>query len=290
MNSELYNILKKLNIHPKSYKKIGNVYLINDNYVIKLNTNNYDIYKYLISKGFNYFPENYNTINDNYDISKYIIPLKVSDSEKVNDYLKILAILHFKTSYMREIDLDEIKGKYEELINKIVYLRGYYLKLNDEIDKEIFLSPANYLLVRNISLIYSILNILENLLNKTYDKLKNSKSIRVSLLHNNLSLDHLIINEGEYLINWDKSSFNSPIYELNSFYRKYYNYITINDFLSIYEKINKLDDLEKNMLIILLSIPKEIKITNNNYLNTEIVNKEIKYLKSVYELLIKIKE
>ena len=287
MNSELYSILKKLDIHPISYQKINSVYLINNTYIVKLNANNYDIYKYLISKGFNYFPEYFNAINDNYDIVKYIIPLKVSNEEKVNDYLKLLAILHFKTSYKREIDLDEIKSKYEELINRIVNLRKYYSTVNDEIDKELFLSPGEYLLVRNISLIYNILNISENLLNKEYEKIKNLKSIKVSLLHNNLSLDHLIISEKEYLISWDKSYFDNPVYELEDFYRKYYSYITLNDLLTIYERINKLTDIERHLLIIMLSIPNKIEFTRDNYLNTKMVNQEINYLKSIYDILIK---
>ena len=290
MNNELYSILKKENIHPIAYKKINSVYLVSDKtitYAIKLNTNNYDIYKYLLSKGFNYFPDNYSNINVNYDITKYIIPLEVNQTEKVNDYLKLLSILHFKTSYKREVNLDEIKINYEKLINEINDLRRYYISINDKLDKERFLSPADYLLLRNITLIYSVLNIIEKLLNKTYEKIKDSKSIRVALLHNNLSLDHLIINEGEYLISWDKSYFDSPINELNSFYRKYYNYIDINDFLLIYEKSNKLSAIEKALLIIVLSVPKKIEFINNNYENTVLVNNEINYLKSIYELITK---
>ena len=290
MNNELYSILKKENIHPLAYKKINSVYLVSDKtitYAIKLNTNNYDIYKYLLSKGFNYFPDNYSNINVNYDITKYIIPLEVNQTEKVNDYLKLLSILHFKTSYKREVNLDEIKINYEKIINEINDLRRYYISINDKLDKERFLSPADYLLLRNITLIYSILNIIEELLNKTYEKIKDSKSIRVALLHNNLSLDHLIINEGEYLISWDKSYFDSPINELNSFYRKYYNYIDINDFLLIYEKSNKLSEIEKALLIIVLSVPKKIEFINNNYENTVLVNNEINYLKSIYELITK---
>ena len=290
MNNELYSILKKENIHPIAYKKINSVYLVSDKtitYAIKLNTNNYDIYKYLLSKGFNYFPDNYSNINVNYDITKYIIPLEVNQTEKVNDYLKLLSILHFKTSYKREVNLDEIKINYEKLINEINDLRRYYISINDKLDKERFLSPADYLLLRNITLIYSVLNIIEKLLNKTYEKIKDSKSIRVALLHNNLSLDHLIINEGEYLISWDKSYFDSPINELNSFYRKYYNYIDINDFLLIYEKSNKLSAIEKTLLIIVLSVPKKIEFINNNYENTVLVNNEINYLKSIYELITK---
>ena len=293
MNKEIISILKSNNIHPVSYQKIKSVYLIKDkknSYIIKLNTNNYDIYKYLISKNFNYFPKNYNSNNDNYDISEYIPNLNIAIDQKVNDYLRILAILHLKTSYKREIDLDYIKEKYEGLLNEINYLRKYYYELNNKIDKEIFLSPDAYLLVRNISLIYSTLTLLEERLKKLYENIKTEKSMRVSLLHNNLSLEHLLINEKEYLISWDKAYFDSPIYELNNFYREYYQSITINDFLMNYENINKLSSNEKELLLIMLAIPKEIKFTNNTYLNTKNINLEINYLKSIYEMLSLVKE
>ena len=55
MNKEIIKILNERNIHPISYQKINNVYVINNHYAIKLNTNNYDIYKYLTSKDFCYF-------------------------------------------------------------------------------------------------------------------------------------------------------------------------------------------------------------------------------------------
>ena len=56
MNS-LQEIIRKNNLHPKSYRKIKSVYVISSNnhdYVIKLNTNNYDIYKYLLSRDFKF--------------------------------------------------------------------------------------------------------------------------------------------------------------------------------------------------------------------------------------------
>ena len=293
MNNELPNIIKKNNIHPIGYEKIKSVYLVKEKntcFIIKLHTNNYDIYKYLISKNFNYLPNNYNKSSDNYDILEYIKDIKIDKVQKINDYLKILSVLHLKTSYVREIDLDEIKKNYEELINKINILKRFYHELNDSIDKELFLSPSNYLLVRNISLIYSILNICEDKLNKIYEKLKNEKSIRISLLHNNIDLDHLLNSDKEYLISWDKSYFDSPIIELETFYRKYYQYIDINDFFRIYESINKLTNIEKELLLIKLAIPRKIEFSNNDYLNTEVVNKEINYLKNIYDILISYKE
>lgn len=287
MNKELRGAIIKYNLHPVSYKKIGKVYLISDyhhEYIIKLNTNNYDIYKYLISRDFLLFPNYYNDMNDNYDILEYIEDLSLNREQKINDYINVLAILHFKTSYQREIDLDEIKEKYETITNRLVYLRDYYHELNNSIDREMFLSPSMYLLVRNISLIYSIINNSLSMLNKLYDKLKNEKSIRVSLLHNNVFLDHLLINNKVYLISWDKACFDSPIYELESFYRKYYHDVEIDDFIKSYEKINKLSVDEETLLLILLSIPKEIKLTNNTYLDTKLINDEINYLNKVYEL------
>ncbi len=293
MNNELLNIIKKNNIHPIGYEKIKSVYLVKEKntcFIIKLHTNNYDIYKYLISKNFNYLPNNYNETSDNYDILEYIKDIKIDKVQKINDYLKILSILHLKTSYVREIDLDEIKKNYEELINKINILKRFYHETNDSIDKELFLSPSDYLLVRNISLIYSILNICEDKLNKIYEKLKNEKSIRISLLHNNIDLDHLLNSDKEYLISWDKSYFDSPIIELETFYRNYYQYIDINDFFRIYESINKLTNIEKELLLIKLAIPRKIEFSNNDYLNTEVVNKEINYLKNIYDTLISYKE
>lgn len=288
MNKEIYSIIKKYNLHPKSYLKKKSIYIINDNkesLAIKLNTSNYDIYKYLSSHDFIYFPKFYNDVDDNYDILEYFPDLSVNKEQKINDYIKILAFLHQKTSVLREIDLDTIKEKYESLTKEIVNLRNYYHNLNNIIDKEMFLSPSMYLLVRNISLIYKILDKIEILLNELYEKNKDIKSIRVSLLHNNVDLDHLINNNRLYLISWDHAYFNNVVYELNNFYRKYYQYLEINDYIKIYESINKLTMEERKYLLILLSIPKKLNLGKDTYLDTIVINDEINYLNKVYKLL-----
>ena len=288
MNKKLRDILITHQIHPKSYQKKKNVYIVSDGskvYVIKLNTNNYDIYKYLLSRDFLYFPNNYSDIDDDYDLMEFIDDLLVTREQKINDYVHVLAILHYKTSYKREIDLDEIKEKYEGITNRLTYLQNYYHNLNNMIDKESFLSPAMYLLVRNISLIYKILEKSLISLNKIYSNVKNEKSIRVSLIHNNIDLSHLINNNHIYLISWDKARFDIPIYELEVFFRKYYRDIEISDFLKEYNLINKLSLDEEKLLLILLAIPQELSFTNNTYLDTKTVNDEIDYLNKVYELL-----
>ena len=292
MNKIINDIIRKNNLHPISYQKIKSVYLVKTNdksYIIKLNTNNYDIYKYLLSRDFPYFPENYTLENDNYDISLFVIDKSLDVSQKINDYIKLLAMLHKKTSYRREIDLDEIKEEYEKIREKIISLHEYYYKLNDKIDQELFFSPAMYLLVRNISLIFNILDNSLFLLDREYENLKNKKSIRVALLHNNIDLDHLIINDNKYLISWDKAYFANPIYDLELFYRKYFSKIEIVDFLNIYETINKLSDSERIMLIIILSLPKKIELSNDTMKDTSIIHDEINYLNKLYNEIVNLK-
>ncbi len=293
MNREIRNILKERNIHPISYQKIRKVYIIKDKnhgYVIKLKTNNYDIYKYLISRDFTNFPDTFTYENDNYDIYEYIPDIKEEKEQKIEDLIVLISLLHKKTSYIRIISLDDIKEIYENIIKKINDTRNYFIKLNDNIDKDLFLSPHDYLLIKNISLIYYSLEQSHNYINDWYNMIKNNKSMRVALLHNNISIDHLIVNDEKYLISWDKSYFDNPIYDIESFYRKYYQEIELNDTIKLYEINNKLNSLEYKLLLVLLLIPRKFEFTSNNLSNTILVNNEIIYLKKVIEVIKKDKK
>ena len=288
MNDELRKIIKKRGIHPISYTKKGKVYIIKEkkhSFVIKLNTNNYDIYKYLLSRDFLYFPENFSYKNSNYDIYEYIPDIKEEYEQKLEDLIIIISKLHSKTSYRREIDLDDIKSIYEDTKSKIEKIRQYYVRLNDSIDKELFLSPVNYLLARNISLIYYALDLSNKYIDEWYKHIIKEKGLRVALLHNNISIDHLIIDDKKYLISWDYAYFNNPIYDIENLYRKYYYYLELQDVLQIYEKNNKLYNLEYKLLFALLLIPKIIDTSSNSLLDIEKTNTEILYLNKVITFL-----
>ena len=288
MNDELRSIIKEHNLRPLSYRKIKKAYIIdtkNDRYVLKPNTNNYDIYKYLISRDFNYFPHNYNTRSGNYDLSHYIEDNSLNNDQKLNDLISVVATLHKKTSYLREIDLDDIKEIYEKLSYAINESIKYYSNLNDYIDTVMFYSPSEYLLVRNISLIYFMLEFSRRKLDNWYSLIKEEKSIRNSLVHNNLDLDHLLINKGYYLISWDKATFSQPIDDLYSLYSNYYNRIELSDFLKSYQGISSLNKLETDLLLIKLSIPKIIEFTSDTYQDTKKINDLLFYLNKIYKLI-----
>ena len=287
MNNEIRSIIKEHNLKPVSYRKIKKAYVIDtkeERFVLKPNTNNYDIYKYLSSRGFDYFPHNYNK-KGNYDLTRFIEDNSLDNSQKLNDLLSVVATLHKKTSYMREVDLDDIKDLYEKLGNKINEGIKYYSELNDYIDTVMFYSPSEYLIIRNISLIYFMLEFSRRKLDEWYSDIKNAKSIRNSLIHNNLDLDHLLINNGYYLISWDKAMFSYPIDDLYQLYSNYYSKMELNDFLRTYQGINSLNKYELDLLLVELSIPEVIEFTSDTYSDTKRINSMLFYLNKVYKMI-----
>jgi len=286
-------ILKKHELRARGYEYNDKAIIVETDrgkYVIKKDTNNFDIYNYLNTRGFNNFPKNYNDRNDDYDIYDYIDDIKVPDNQKIEDLVIILSNLHYKTSYYQEMDLDEIKKVYEDNNNKLLYLAKYYNELNDYLDSLTFLSPGQYLLVRNIYLIYYMINFGLSMNDKWYNLVKDYQTIRVSLIHNNISKEHLLVNDDKYLISWDKSKIDRPIFDLLNVFKKYYRDFKLSDLLNLYKYNNELDKEEKNLLIVYLSIPEMIEFTSNNLDDTIKINNQILYLKKVYEYIKKYQE
>lgn len=260
------NELDKYNLKPLKYTYINNILIIKtpeDRYVIK-KTNNTKTYQYLKSRGFNFYLEPINQI-DNYEITKYIDSIEMPNEQKIQDLIEVVSILHNKTSHYKEIDEEDIKKIYEDINNNIAYLYSYYNDIMTIIESKVFMSPPEYLLSRNISIIYKSLNFCQTKINSWYQKIKDKKQQRVVVLHNNLSLDHFIRGQNPYLISWSKSKIDSPIYDLYKLYQKHSIDYDFNSLLKKYESKNPLLDEERELLFILISLPKEIKFKDNNY-------------------------
>lgn len=271
-----YKLLKENNINPKSFKKVKSAIIVNDEYVLKENTGN-RVFSYLDARNFNYYPSN-KVLSDKYVLYEYLKDYDISNDERAIELINLVSLLHSKTTRYNNISIDDYKKIYEDIDNRIDKLYSYYSDLNDLIEQEIYMSPSYYLLARNISKIYSSLNYCKNELDSWYDLVKDSKKERVALLHNNLSLEHLIRNENSYLISWDKSSFNNPIYDLYDFYKNNYEKIEFSSLLEIYQKRYPLKENELKLFFILISIPDKIEFTNNEFDNCKRVDKMLDYL------------
>ena len=232
-------------------------------FVFKENKGN-KIFNYLSSRNFNYFPKILDYDNKSI-MYEYLNDIDYDKDQKALDLMKILSLLHSKTTYYKEIDFDEYKKIYEELKNKINYINNYYFDIINIIESKIYMSPSEYIIARNISKLFSCIYYCNNELDRWYSVVKNKNKKRVVTLHNNLKLDNVIKNKNIYLISWDNSKIDMPIYDLVQFYNNYALDFDFDNLFNEYEKIFPLHEEEKILLNILISIPYKIEYVKSEY-------------------------
>lgn len=275
-------ILEKYGLKPRAYYKKKSAIIIdtnNNKLVLKRKTNNTtETFKYLKSRNYNYFPSRYDDINDNYEIWEYQEDYKIPEEEKIKDLVNMLSLLHLKTTNYKKVTEDSITEKYENIKSKITELKEYYSYLHQEIEKEIYMSPSGYHLIRNISKIYSLLIFCNDNVDNWYELAKKQLKEREVLIYNNIDLNHLITNERNYLISWDKAKKSSPIEELVALYKKYYNKYDFETLFKQYEHSYPLTKEEKILFFLLISLPDKIEFTEDEYENTKLVNNLLSYI------------
>ena len=254
------------------------VKIIDDSYVIKGSSSNINqTYNYLLSRSFDNFPKIIKEVDD-YNYYEYLFDVNEPNEQKVIDLIILISVLHSKTTFYKEVDLDYYKETFENIDKKIDDIYKYYNDLMDNIDNEEYMSPANYLIARNITLIYQSLNYAKENISTWYDMIPDKRKLRVVMTHGNLSLEHYLKSDKPYLISWDKSKIDMPIYDLVSLYK--YNYLDFefSDLFKIYLNKYPLEDEEILLFLILISIPDKIKKASTEYKTVLEVRKLLDYL------------
>lgn len=260
------------------FKNVKIIETNNGKYVIKKrNCNNDYLFQYLKTKNFNNFVNIYR-YDDDYEMYPYINNIDLTDEEKALDIIYIITLLHNKTTSYKITDQDLLQRIYEDINSKLIYISNYYDNLRMIIEEELYPSPSNYLLLRNITIIYKSIDNSKYFIDKWYKISKEKKNYRVTTCHNNLELDHLIKDEGIYLISWNKSCKASPIYDILSLYKNVYEKV---DFFSLFEIYNTkypLFDEEIYLLFALLLVPDKIDLSSKEIINTKNVYDLTNYL------------
>lgn len=261
-----------MDLNPKKIEYKGNSIILeteNQKLVIKDKKKKNKIYNYLNSRHFNYYPKT--KIYKDYEIVEYKRDNEIPNEQKIIDLVELMALLHSKTTYYKEVTEDEYKIIYEDVLNNIKYLESYYMDKINIIEKKIFMSPTEYLVARNFSKIMSAIYYSKDKLQKWYEIVKDKKKIREVCIHNNLSLDHFIESDNVYFISWDKSKMGIPIFDFYILYQRHGLDFDFSDLLNIYEKKYPLLEEERTLLYILLALPNklleekdEYKLCNNN--------------------------
>lgn len=282
---EINEVLKKNNLRTNSYRKLGRAILVNTNEgkkVIKEKGQN-DIYRYLQSRNFNYYPNIIET--DNYEIIEYVEETEMPSEQKMLDMIKLIALLHNKTTYYKEVSEDEYMKIYEDITNNIEYLYSYYTDLISVIETRVYMSPSEYLLARGISKIFNSLNYTKYEVDRWYELVKEKRKQRYVVLHNNLELDHFIKNNDSYLISWEKSKIDIPIFDIYKLYKKHALDFDFSILLKSYEQDYPLLDEERELLFILISLPDKIEFNTTNYEMCKKISKLLDYLYKTDELV-----
>ena len=279
------NILNKYSLKPCRYQVMGKVTIIdtdNGKYVIKEKdrVNNNEIYEYLNSRNFNYYPKIISDYNDDYIITEYVESLAIPNEQKLMDLIDLVSLLHNKTTHYKEMDVADYKKLYEDIANNIEYLYSYYNDIIAIIESKVYMSPSEYLLARNISVIFSSLQFSKTELEKWYELINKKQKQRLVVLHNNLDLSHFISNKETYLINWDKSRIDIPIFDLYKLYKRHSLDYDFEEIFKRYERNYPLLEEERILLFILIILPDKIEFNNNNY---EMTRKVSKLIDSIYK-------
>ncbi len=278
---QLHNFLKKHNLKPTRYEKYGKLYFIESDgevYAVKKKSEyKKDIYRYLDSRHFNYYPKVLND-DDDYEITPYIPNIEYPEEQRVVDLVDLVALLHSKTTFYKEIEVDYFKKMYEDISGNIEHLEEYYSDMIEMIEKEIYPSPSAYLLSRNINLLFSCLYYAKENLEKWYELVQTKNKARFVVLHNNLKLDHFIKNQNSYLTSWDQARIDIPIFDL---YKLYKNHALAFDFaflLQEYEKKYPLLEEERILLLVLIAIPSKLEFGDSLFETCSYFTKEIDLL------------
>ena len=274
---KLNEFLKNNNIKPLRYIKKNKVYIIEENnkkFTIKKNNKNDLLYEYLKSRSFDYFPKIINEDED-YILTEYIDDLDIPKEQKIMDLIYLVSLLHTKTTIYKETTKDDFKQIYEDIKGNINYLKIYYDNIMQIIETKVYFSPSEYLLARNISQIYKSLYFCENKIEQWYKLIENNTKQRYVLLHNNLDLTHFIENDRSYLISWDKSKVDLPIFDIYKLYKKHHIDFEFSEILDEYEKNYPLKEEEKLLFFILISLPEVLELNGKEYNKCVLISREI---------------
>lgn len=290
MNNNLEELKKEFRPYRLTKKK--NVTIIDStsgSYVIKIKENDKvnEAYNYLKSRSFDYFPNLEKEMRDSVNVFEYIEEVEMPREQKALDMMELVALLHNKTTYYKEVTEDKYKEIYDNLKNNINYTKNYYDNIYNILSEEIYHSPSHYLLIRNIYKLYAALDFANEELDNWYENIKQDTKTRVAFIHNNLETDHFIRSDKGYLISWEKSKIDSPILDIINFYQKEYMNLDFEPLLNKYFHSYPLNEYEKKLLFIVISIPPiielegiEIKVTSNIRKKLDYVFKTEKLIES----------
>ena len=244
-----------------------------------------ELYNYLISRGFDNFPKLIDASRKDVNVFEYIDTIRMPKEQMCDDIIDLIASLHNKTSYFKEVSEDTYKEIYEDIKSNIAYLKNYYDTLYEIGFNEVYQSPSTYQFMRNFYKINVAIDFASKELDDWYELIKGETKIRVCVVHNNLSIDHYLKSDKEVLISWDNYLIDTPIIDIVKLYKNEYLNMNFSEVLERYFYKFPLLPHEKKLLFILITLPPEIKEEDTIFNQCMSNNKVIDYIFKTEDLI-----
>ena len=244
-----------------------------------------ELYNYLISRGFDNFPKLIDSSRKDLNVFEYVDTINMPKEQMCDDIIDLIASLHNKTSYFKEVSEDKFKSIYEDIKSNISFLKNYYDTMYEIGFSEEFMSPATYLFMRNFYKINAALDFCDREINEWYELIKGESKIRVSVVHNNLSIEHFLKGNKEVLISWDNYLIDTPIIDIVKLYKNEYLNMNFSEVLERYFYKFSLLPYEQKLLFVLITMPPEIKMSNDEFNKCKNISKVIDYVFKTEDLI-----
>lgn len=244
-----------------------------------------ELYNYLISRGFDNFPKLIDSSRKDLNVFEYVDTINMPKEQICDDIIDLIASLHNKTSYFKEVSEDKFKSIYEDIKSNISYLKNSYDTHYEIGFSEVYQSPATYLFMRNFYKINAALDFCDREIDEWYELIKGETKIRVSVVHNNLSIDHFLKGSKEILISWDNYLIDTPIIDIVKLYKNEYLNINFSEVLERYFYKFPLLSYEQKLLFILITMPPEIKNSDSEFSKCKNISKVIDYVFKTEDLI-----
>ena len=244
-----------------------------------------ELYNYLISRGFDNFPKLIDSSRKDLNVFEYVDTINMPKEQMCDDIIDLIASLHNKTSYFKEVSEDKFKSIYEDIKSNISFLKNYYDTMYEIGFSEEFMSPATYLFMRNFYKINAALDFCDREIDEWYELIKGESKIRVSVVHNNLSIEHFLKGNKEVLISWDNYLIDTPIIDIVKLYKNEYLNMNFSEVLERYFYKFSLLPYEQKLLFVLITMPPEIKMSNDEFNKCKNISKVIDYVFKTEDLI-----
>ena len=271
---KINELLKEKNIHPLKYEKKGKVTVISsasERYVYKDSTIDTKILNYLKSRNFDYMPKILE--KKDYELMQYIDDLEIPKEQKMIDMIKLVSLLHSKTTHYKKVNREEYHKLYDELNGNLDYLYSHYTDLITIIESKVYPSPKELSLSKNISKIYDTIAINKKRLDSWQNLIKDKTKDRNVVIHGNLRLSHFKVDDKPYLISWDKAKIDSPVFDIYKLYNSHVLDFDFESLLELYEKAYPLKEDERKLFHILISMPDIIDLKGKEYDECKKINR-----------------